>query len=69
MSKLCTLAMLTLLIVGCIASVCCRSPKVELVYVGDAKVIRQLDNGNYEVTPELIILWRKYKQYWDDNHQ
>ncbi len=30
-------------------------PKVELFPVGDAKVVRQLENGNYEVTPAFLI--------------
>uniref|UniRef100_A0A6H1ZFD1 Uncharacterized protein n=1 Tax=viral metagenome TaxID=1070528 RepID=A0A6H1ZFD1_9ZZZZ len=44
----------------------CRT-RVELVYVGMDRVIQELPNGNFEVTPELVILYRKYKKFYEDN--
>lgn len=29
--------------------------QVELVPIGEARVVRMLDNGNYEVTPAFLI--------------
>lgn len=58
---------LMLLIAGFIASSCRHS--VELIYVGKDRVIQKLENGNWEVTEELVILYRKYKKYWEESHK
>jgi len=68
MSRLCALAILILSIAGFIAGEACRT-KIDLVYIGKDRVIQQLENGNYEVSPELVILYRKYKQYWEEHHE
>jgi len=46
----------------------CRE-RVELIYVGADRVIQELPNGNFEVSPELVILYRKYKKFWDEKHK
>ena len=58
--------MMLLLIALFIASSCQHD--IELIYVGRDRVIQRLENGNWEVTEELVILYRKYKKFWEENH-
>jgi len=51
-----------------IVSTGCRG-RVDLIYVGADRVIQELPNGNFEVTPELVILYRKYKLFWQEQHK
>ena len=64
-SRLCVVMTLILLI-GIFTMTSCRK-EIELIYVGADRVIGKLDNGNWEVTEELVILYRKYKKFYEDN--
>lgn len=33
----------------------CKKTEIELVPVGDARVIQKLENGNFEVTPAFVL--------------
>ena len=59
---------LLILVAILLVSTGCRE-RVELIYVGADRVIQQLPNGNYEVSEELVILYRKYKKFWEENHK
>lgn len=52
--RLSSLAMLIVLI--CFSVNTCKKPEPELIPIGAVKVVKKLDNGNFEVTPALIEL-------------
>ena len=56
---------LLILVAILLVSTGCRG-RVDLIYVGADRVIQELPNGNFEVTPELVILYRKYKKFWEE---
>ena len=56
-SLLATLILLTLFF----SATNCRKPEPVLVPIGDAKVVVQLPNGNWEVTPAFILEFGAYK--------
>ena len=66
MSLLFVVATLTLLISISIVSSCGLAG--EIVYLGGDVIIQKLENGNWEVTEELVILYRKYKKFWEEHH-
>ena len=41
----------------------CKRPEPVLIPVGEVEVIRRLDNGNWEVTPALIV--RLFDLKWE----
>ena len=43
-----------MLLMLCFWVINCRT-EIILIPVGDAKIVQQLENGNYEVTPAFII--------------
>ena len=53
------MATLTLLILFFLANSC--TPKTEIVLIGEARVVQQLENGNFEVTPAVILEIAKLK--------
>ena len=55
-----------MLLIGICTMTSCRK-EIELIYVGADRIIGKLDNGNWEVTEELVILYRKYKKFYEDN--
>ena len=40
---------------------CRRTPPTVIVVPGDARVVRQLENGNFEVTPGFLLERARYE--------
>ena len=47
----------------------CGKKRVELIYMDEARVIQMLENGNWEVTPEYIALFRMYEKFYEANQK